>query len=133
MTKQYARKQLKWIRQRFLRPSRRIVPPVFKLDGSSTAHPDWEANVTSVAHEILQSYINANDDHPLVQDRLVPPEKEVEDDMIARTCEVCDRVLLGMVQWETHLKSYRHRKMLKRKKQNEDELQNSNVQASDSS
>nr|XP_027238910.1 tRNA dimethylallyltransferase-like [Penaeus vannamei] len=37
VTRRYSRRQLKWIKHRFLLPADRQVPPVFALDGSDQA------------------------------------------------------------------------------------------------
>lgn len=37
------------------------------------------------------------------------------------TCEVCERVFVGKYQWEAHMKSHRHKRVLERKKRHQKE------------
>lgn len=78
---------------------------------------DWERNVTSISTSIVDAYLNNKLDLPLLKERLVPcSDDKTDDDLIARTCETCDnRVFIGTNQWQVHLESARHRRMVKRK------------------
>ena len=115
-TRQYARRQIKWINQRFFRPTRRQVPPVYWLNGTYSDAVTWEKNVTVPAFSLLESHLSNNLDHPLVVARRVGVS-EGDDDLIARACDVCDnRVLVGNLQWNAHVNGSRHKKMIKRKK-----------------
>jgi tRNA dimethylallyltransferase len=115
-TRQYAKRQLKWISQRFLRPIRRQVPPVYWLDGNLTDDLNWEKNVTTPSRTILESYLSNQLDLPLLTERRMP-HKEDADDLIARLCEVCEnRVMIGILQWEAHINGNKHKRAVKRRK-----------------
>jgi len=116
VTRQYARQQLKWIRQRFLLPERRQVPPVYRLDGNLVDTESWIKNVYSPATEMLDAYLENRLSDAILTERRVIGEAKVEDDLVARVCEICDnRMFIGILQWEAHMSSHRHRKMLKKK------------------
>jgi hypothetical protein len=72
-------------------------------------------------------------DFPLLKERLEPCENDNPDsDLIARTCVTCDnRVFIGKDQWDIHIKSARHRRMVKRRN-NPKKIQEVNPQPSES-
>ncbi|KAG1669853.1 tRNA dimethylallyltransferase [Nymphon striatum] len=94
VTRRYARKQIKWITNRFLKKPDRQISPVYKLD--STDLSKWEENVYNPAVEILRSHINGSQSHidPVPVDQN-PPSNE----RITFNCEDCDRLIVGEIQW----------------------------------
>jgi len=133
VTKRYAKRQLKWINQRFLRPSRRQVPPVYWLDCSSGGATDWDQEVILVSEKILEARLSGKTelDLPLLSERRVIVQDVREDDVLLRTCKICDRNFLGKVQWDLHMSSRKHRLMQRKITAAESLLENSEtVQAS---
>jgi len=105
VTRQYARKQIKWMRQRFLH-SKRSCPAVYKLD--STKYPDnWDSDVFDPAVEIVKALMNG------VQPTCSPLKCEVtythEETRQMLHCSICNLDLKGKIQFEAHTKSKRHR------------------------
>ncbi|OXA57587.1 tRNA dimethylallyltransferase, mitochondrial [Folsomia candida] len=116
VTRQYARKQLKWVNQRFILPHRREVPPVYSINGNLVDQDNWEKNVFAPAVDIIEAYLENKLDFPLLKERLVVGKCDIDEDVVARVCETCDnRVFIGKMQWFAHMKSIKHRKMLKKK------------------
>ncbi|ODM93193.1 tRNA dimethylallyltransferase, mitochondrial [Orchesella cincta] len=116
-TRQYAKRQVQWISQRFLKSCRRQLPPVYGLNGNETDAKSWNDNVTLPAIQILDAHIHQT--LPLsshVQEKLLPVTSDDEGDLMTRTCDVCSRVLQGSLQWREHMKSAKHWKMVKRRK-----------------
>lgn len=37
-------------------------------------------------------------------------------------CDICDRIFIGSYQWGLHIRSHKHRKMLEKKKKNENKV-----------
>lgn len=129
-TRRYARKQRKWIMNRFLgRTDRQVcssvyytchsssnkflqVPPVYALD--STHVEQWHSNVSNPAFEIINSYLNGTDCTiqalPLVTRESLP--NSMDDSFF---CETCQRVFVGNHQWNIHRKSTKHKKMVERR------------------
>ncbi|CAL8111552.1 unnamed protein product [Orchesella dallaii] len=117
VTRQYAKRQVQWISQRFLKSYRRQLPPVYGLNGNETDDKSWNDKVTLPAIQIVDAHINQNLHMSLhMQEKLLPVISDEEGDLISRTCEVCGRNLQGSLQWREHMKSAKHWKMVKRKK-----------------
>lgn len=116
VTRQYAKRQVQWISQRFLKSSRRQLPIVYGLDGSKTDDVFWNDNVTRPATEILLAHIR-NKESPLQVQLLVKAQEDgdIEGDFSSRTCDICNRILLGTKSWNEHMKSAKHWKVVKRK------------------
>lgn len=116
VTRRYSKKQLKWIRNRFLGSDMREVPLVYPLDTSDVTH--WNEQVSQPAEETVASYIN---DKPI---RLNPLEKlkrlaEGFDEEKSFHCPICDRVFIGEYQWQLHRKSNKHKRTLAAKHKRE--------------
>jgi len=112
--RQYVKSQLKWIRNRILP---RTVP-VHALDATDPS--GWEANVLVPALDISRRFLSVDvdlaalqKDHPVSNLVNVP----VKDTKSARTCDICGgRTLVGVEQWEKHVRGRSHRKNLERHK-----------------
>lgn len=118
VTRQYARKQTKWVINRFLRRPKRQLPPVYGLDATDLNH--WAKNVLDPAVNILQSLIK-NKTPPVSP---MPIREELEDIPETHYCEVCERIFVGRRIWKIHLSSKKHQKVqagLKKRKRKENE------------
>uniref|UniRef100_A0A8B9DZV4 tRNA dimethylallyltransferase n=1 Tax=Anser cygnoides TaxID=8845 RepID=A0A8B9DZV4_ANSCY len=94
VTKRYARRQNKWVRNRFLRRPGPNVPPVYGLEVSDRLR--WEEDVLKPALEIVESFIQGRE----------PPAEPVKMEFDAnenkrrhRVCELCGRVIIGDREW----------------------------------
>ncbi|KAK4295066.1 hypothetical protein Pmani_032349 [Petrolisthes manimaculis] len=113
-TRRYSKKQLRWIKNRFLKPPGRKVPPLYGVDGSEPEH--WGERVREPALQVVEALLN--DSIPALQP-LNPPgtdldNTEITNDKSRHECHVCDRVIIGAKIWKAHLAGNRHHKMLKR-------------------
>ncbi|XP_035417871.2 tRNA dimethylallyltransferase isoform X2 [Cygnus atratus] len=109
VTKRYARRQNKWVRNRFLRRPGPNVPPVYGLEVSDQLR--WEEDVLKPALEIVESFIQGRE----------PPAEPVKMEFDAnenkrrhRVCELCDRVIIGDREWAAHTRSKSHLHHLKK-------------------
>ncbi|VDP38976.1 unnamed protein product [Soboliphyme baturini] len=108
-TRQYAKRQLKWIKNRFVK---RPLDDGFKLFALDvTLDDNYEAAVLGPATEIVRSFLNG---HPsTIQPLRSKSDSDVysydEDANRHRLCEVCDR-LIANSQWQSHILSRSHRK-----------------------
>lgn len=107
-TRQYARRQLAWIRNKFI--NRNI--PVYSLD--TTNLDQWHKTVAKPAIRIAQSFLKGETiaQHKTIQEMKSDPldQQNSEGKWIENTCEACgSRRFLGIVQWQEHLRSKKHR------------------------
>lgn len=125
VTKRYSRKQVKWIRNRFLKIRDRSVPPVFCVDSSDVTQ--WEEQVYEKAVGILEALAKgespeASESNPMNSvlrgsDSNVAFEED--DERLDKTrfeCNTCSRVIIGKLQWRAHINGAKHKKMLKKVK-----------------
>ncbi|CAG2115462.1 unnamed protein product [Medioppia subpectinata] len=118
VTKRYARHQLKWIRNRFLRLNDREVPNIYRLD---TTSPElWTQEVFEPSMAIVSAYVTKSE----VPSHIKPvPKIEVNENHSKRfQCKDCSKVLDGLVAYEAHLKSKGHEYNLKLKRKRHLEL-----------
>lgn len=131
VTRRYARKQTKWTVNRFLaRKDRQVgifppnlslsstnttlqVPPIYGLD--TTEVSKWNDKVSSPACRIVESFINKTK-CPI--EPLPKQDKESIPNTMEETfkCETCDKILVGTRQWQIHMNSNKHKRVLQSKK-----------------
>ncbi|XP_040507785.1 tRNA dimethylallyltransferase isoform X1 [Gallus gallus] len=111
VSKRYARRQNKWVRNRFLKRPGPNVPPVYGLEVSDLLR--WEEDVLKPALEIVESFIQGR--KPPVEP--VKMECDVNENKRShRVCELCNRVIIGDREWAAHTRSKAHLHHLKKRK-----------------
>ncbi|XP_066420820.1 tRNA dimethylallyltransferase isoform X2 [Molothrus aeneus] len=110
VTKRYARRQNKWVRNRFLKRPGPNVPPVYGLEVSD-AHR-WEEDVLKPALEIVESFIQGREP-PAEPLRM---EQDEENKRSHRVCELCARLIIGDREWAAHTRSKSHLHHLKKRR-----------------
>lgn len=110
-TKQYARKQMTWIKNRFLQGF-----PMKKLD--STDPSQWNEKVLMPAWNFTMELLS-NQEPQMEQDEGMQSMNE----NINKICKICNRTIHGHNQWEAHLKSRQHRNKKKRKIRNKVDIE----------
>lgn len=91
------------------------IAPIYELD--TTDLTQWDELVTKKAIHIIDSHLNGT---PCDYAPTTVPTKEEKrkiDGNSYNYCEVCNRVMIGDNVYEIHLKSVRHMRVLKKKKQ----------------
>ncbi|XP_029475243.1 tRNA dimethylallyltransferase [Rhinatrema bivittatum] len=116
VTQRYARKQNKWVKNRFLKRPGSNVPPVYGLDVTDLS--SWEEYVLKPALQLVNSFLQG-------QKAAVQPLKlpcgVAENKWNRYTCELCDKILIGDREWAAHTKSKSHLYYLRKKKKLESE------------
>ncbi|KAI1901819.1 hypothetical protein AGOR_G00038320 [Albula goreensis] len=113
-TKRYARKQNKWVRNRFLKRPGAFVPPVFGLHVTDVS--SWEKAVLTPALEVLDSLQKGE------RPSLEPIKSVGEEQRNKRSrhdCELCSKVIIGDLEWTAHLKSKNHLYHVRKKRKAE--------------
>ncbi|XP_072532133.1 tRNA dimethylallyltransferase isoform X1 [Salminus brasiliensis] len=114
-TRRYARKQNKWVRNRFLKRPGTGVPPVYGLDVTDVSC--WEQMVLHPALDILDCLQKG--ERPSVE----PVRVEGEGPRNKRShhmCELCNKIIIGDLEWAAHLKSKNHQHHVRKKRKAEE-------------
>uniref|UniRef100_A0A8C5JV01 tRNA dimethylallyltransferase n=1 Tax=Jaculus jaculus TaxID=51337 RepID=A0A8C5JV01_JACJA len=111
VTKRYARKQNRWVKNRFLSRPGPNVPPVYGLEVSDVSK--WEESVLEPALDIVQSFIQG---HQPAATPIRMPSNETENKRSYHMCDLCDRIIIGDREWAAHIKSKSHLHRLKKRK-----------------
>ena len=120
VTRRYAKKQMTWVKNRFLARPCTSAPDVYGLD--ATDLENWENNVLNSALDVLDKLMKGG--KPAIEPL---PRVVIQDDRHARhVCETCEnRIILGEENWRKHLVSKSHKWHVKREQRNR--MQNSGV------
>lgn len=114
VTRRYARKQNKWVRNRFLKRPASNVPPVYGLDVTDVTN--WETTVLTPALEILECLQKG--EQPSVQPIRVDGV-ETRNKRRHHMCELCDKVIIGDLEWTAHQKSKNHLYQVRKRRKTE--------------
>lgn len=107
-TRKYAKRQLKWIRRRFLQSGTRELPAIFKLD-TAFDEATWDTQVRGPAFEIVENFISEKPMSEFVSSlRKHPEEQPTVNEPAKYHCDQCDRTFIGSHNIQTHLKSRTH-------------------------
>jgi tRNA dimethylallyltransferase len=130
-TKQYAKRQIRWIQYKFINAAQRnnAQDHLFLLDGSEIS--TWSDDVEAKANYITAKFLHGEalpDPRPLSAEAEVMLEPKGADLSHSReqwekqTCEACGVTAVTKDLWEKHTKSHRHRKILARRSRKERRL-----------
>lgn len=113
-TKQYSRKQMKWIRNRLVSTKGRPVPPVYVLD-STDAETNWHTDVYSKAENVIQSYIDDVETYVKPAQKMEHPAANLNMH-VTHFCDVCNRRFVGDMDYNVHISSNIHKKAVERQR-----------------
>ncbi|XP_051044666.1 tRNA dimethylallyltransferase [Phodopus roborovskii] len=111
VTKRYARKQNRWVKNRFLSRPGPSAPPVYGLEVSDVSK--WEESVLEPALNIIRSFIQG---HKPTATPMKMPYNETENKRSYHMCDLCDRIIIGDREWAAHIKSKSHLHQLKKRR-----------------
>ncbi|CAI5690171.1 unnamed protein product [Oreochromis niloticus] len=113
-TRRYARKQNKWVRNRFLRRPGDNIPAVYGLDVTDVSR--WEETVLDPALQILDS-LSKHEEPAIAPVRAQGAEQRNK--RSHHTCDLCDKVIIGDLEWTAHLKSKKHHYHVRKKRKSD--------------
>uniref|UniRef100_A0A182YCR2 Uncharacterized protein n=2 Tax=Anopheles stephensi TaxID=30069 RepID=A0A182YCR2_ANOST len=111
VTRRYARRQLQWIRNRFLGDTGREVPAIYALDTSDISC--WQSQVSDKAVAIIDAALSEQPSPVACEPKSECERPGAKQKERTFRCESCRRVFVGEHQWQIHVRSKKHRKMLK--------------------
>ena len=104
-TRRYARKQIRWVSNRFLGRPSTSSPDVYSLDATDPGQ--WEHNVLEKALSIVESFRTGQEVTHTPSERILTCTAGKHSH---HTCTVCNgRVIIGDQNWAAHLRSRSHR------------------------
>ena len=123
-TRQYARRQTRWIRLKLMPAlsDQNALERLYLLDGSDIT--SWTTNVSQPAIEITDSFLAGRElfapSELSEAAKVLVPENTLDDRSvpIRQECDICNVVCVQEGQWQIHLKSRRHRQLLKKRQRN---------------
>lgn len=124
-TRQYAKRQTRWIRLKLMPALSGLnaLDRLYILDGSDIGL--WTNNVSSPAIEITETFLNGGnlraprEISDIAEQFLVLEQPADSEELsIRQECEICNVVCVREDQWQTHLKSRRHRSLVKKRLKN---------------
>ncbi|KAL0107320.1 hypothetical protein PUN28_015696 [Cardiocondyla obscurior] len=128
VTRRYAKRQDKWVMNRLIRRDDRQVPPVYSLDCTDVTN--WDSRVLEPAAAIISAILNGTkpEQQPMNNESFENKKSTDSSTNVYNYCKVCERVFVEEHQWQDHLKSAKHTKMLKRKEKIAQETQSQKSQ-----
>ncbi|XP_018014765.1 tRNA dimethylallyltransferase [Hyalella azteca] len=116
VTRRYARRQIKWIKNRFTNVLEREVPRMYALD--TTNPSDWDTAVHAPAAAIVKALIAGDAPPPDITPVTTTPKtkEEIMSRATRHSCSDCDRVFIGEHQWQVHLAGNKHKRVKQRNK-----------------
>ncbi|KAL8680561.1 MAG: hypothetical protein Q9186_003252 [Xanthomendoza sp. 1 TL-2023] len=112
-TRQYARQQQKWIRNKLLRALKEnnMLSRLVVLDGTELSQ--WTHKVEATAGDAISAFLSGG---PLPYSSALPKAvsemilPQAEPQIKARRCEICKMTLMTQQEWDAHPRSKKHRK-----------------------
>lgn len=84
---------------------------MYALDATDVQQ--WDQLVYEPAVSIVESLIDGTETNY----KPLPEEAAIENEEKSNFCEVCDRMFVGTLQWQMHLASKKHKRMLNKTKE----------------
>lgn len=86
------------------------MPPLYAVDGTDL--DKWDLLVRDVASSVVDARLSGSPSplDPLAGDTPLPADHE------PFTCDTCNRLFIGSLQWRAHLRSAKHQRQVKKLK-----------------
>ena len=117
-TRRYARKQVRWVTNRFLGRPSTSSPDVYGLDATDLGK--WEFEVLEKALDIVKSFTTGQEVAFIPLERITTSIKAKHSN---HSCIVCNgMIIIGDQNWEAHLRSRAHRRYRKKRQKFEEKV-----------
>ncbi|XP_048356883.1 tRNA dimethylallyltransferase isoform X2 [Sphaerodactylus townsendi] len=126
VTRRYARKQNKWVKNRFLKRPGPNAPLVYGLEVSDLSQ--WEEKVLEPAIQIVDSFLQG---WPSPVEPIKMELEPEENKRRSHECEVCNKIIIGDREWKAHVKSKSHLFHLRKSQKLHSGAHSAKVQSSD--
>ncbi|RDW89597.1 tRNA dimethylallyltransferase [Coleophoma cylindrospora] len=120
-TRQYARRQIRWIRLKLMSALLKegACDNLYLVDGSDV--PEWNGNVSGPAIEVAESFLAGTKRRKPIEisevamEILTPKPVAVSSNATKQKqeCQLCNVIAVGDEQWQLHIRSRRHRGVVK--------------------
>lgn len=98
-----------------MRRADRQVPPLYALDCTNLT--EWKCNVFDKAVSIVSAILRGEEPEERPINEHIENQKITDSsNEVQQYCEVCERIFIGELQWNAHLKGMKHKKVLRAKK-----------------
>ena len=119
-TRQYARRQKRWIRIRLAKSFHEAGATKYFYVLNSADLGQWNLHVTVPSHSVVEKFLNGESlpepsSLSKVAEKVLPTtslDGNRHQTFLARTCEVCNKTTATDLDWQRHLASRKHSKAL---------------------
>ncbi|RDL33718.1 tRNA dimethylallyltransferase [Venustampulla echinocandica] len=124
-TRQYAKRQVRWIRLSLMPALAEDLDKLYLLDGTDISQ--WTDAVSQPAIDIAAKFLEGSERpspyelSEIARNILAPASSRDEKPNLwfRKECQTCHMVAVNDVQWKTHLNGRRHRALTKKKRKSE--------------
>ncbi|CAF0905323.1 unnamed protein product [Brachionus calyciflorus] len=123
-TRRYAKIQIRWVKNRFIKRSEKNSPIVHELD--TTDLNKWNENIFQKAVDKFTDYMTRFESDNQVELNKSDKNESVDEVFEFNKCEICNKIFVNKFQWDCHIKGASHKKRKEnlRRKEERNKMEN---------